>query len=223
MPPLKFDWSIKFGDILTSLTILVSVAALLVSWSKDRTASETEQADLVRSAAARALTQIDRWQLLNLALYQQLQPVFVETSESLSQDFNVIRARDHLWKEIDARRTAISQKILDEEILTSYVSLLSHFPEARKQSISLFQQLNAIEEKTSSSFLEASQQDVLKLEERRDGYTSAMLGNALRTTAQTFKEKFRQETVIVITPAKEFLLDVIAKSNSDILGISRNR
>ena len=33
---LKLDWSIKVSDLLTSITIVVSVIALLISWSKDR-------------------------------------------------------------------------------------------------------------------------------------------------------------------------------------------
>ena len=35
---MKVDWSIKIGDLLTMATIIVSVVALLISWSKDREA-----------------------------------------------------------------------------------------------------------------------------------------------------------------------------------------
>jgi len=74
---MNIEWTVKFGHILTSVTILVSVIALLFSWSKDQVARETEMADKVRYAASVALTKLDRWQLLNLSLYQNLQSVFV--------------------------------------------------------------------------------------------------------------------------------------------------
>jgi hypothetical protein len=67
---MKFDWQIKIGDLLTSLTVLISVTALLISWSKDRMAREAEQADKVRGAAAIALTKLDRWQHINEAFFK---------------------------------------------------------------------------------------------------------------------------------------------------------
>ncbi len=95
---MQLDWSIKVGDILTTLTIIVSVAALVVTWTKDRNARETAQADIVRTAAATAITQLDRWQSLNSSLYQELQPEFITTSEMLSKQYDVTKVRDYLWK-----------------------------------------------------------------------------------------------------------------------------
>jgi hypothetical protein len=87
---MTVDRTIKISDLLTSLTILVSVITLTVSWSKDRLTREKEQADRVRSAAAKTLTQLDRWQALQLSIFRELQPVFVETSEMLVDNFNSI-------------------------------------------------------------------------------------------------------------------------------------
>ncbi|MDJ0871630.1 MAG: hypothetical protein QNJ87_07665, partial [Gammaproteobacteria bacterium] len=164
-----------------------------------------------------------RWQLLNLSMYQRLQPAFVETSEKLAEDLDVVKARDHLWKEVSAQRTAIAGQILDEGIATSYVSLLAHFPEVRSQFIALFQRLNDIEEKISSAFLTASQDDVLAFETRGASYTSAMLGNALRTTAEAHRTRLEEETTTTFKPHKDFLLDVIGKDNKEILRGSRSR
>ena len=218
---MTFDWSIKFGDILTSLTILVSVSALIISWSKDRVTRETEQADKVRAAAATALTQLDRWQLLNASLYQELQPTFIETSEMLQDDFDVVKARDYLWKTINGRQTQIASKILDEKILTAYVDLLSHFPASRDQFLKVFEQLRLLEEDISGKFLMTSQNDVLYFEGKQQNYTSAMLGNALRTTAAKHKEELIDKSTKTIRPIRQFLFDVIAKSNKDILSANR--
>jgi hypothetical protein len=149
---IKLDWSVKVGDILTCLTILVSVVALLISWSKDRTAGEAEQADRIRAAAANAVTKLDRWQALQLSFYQELQPVFVETSEALREKYDVVRVRDQLWKSINAKRTRIASKILEEQIETVYAGLLSHFPAARAKFVDAFANLSNIEDNTITSF-----------------------------------------------------------------------
>ncbi len=218
---MQLDWSIKVGDILTTLAIIVSVAALVVTWTKDRNARETAQADVVRTAAATAITQLDRWQSLNSSLYQELQPEFITTSEMLSEQYDVIKVRDYLWKIISNQRIQISQKVINEKISTSYVNLLAHFPDTRTLFIDMFKTLNAIEEHISGSFLEKSQHDVLKFEGKQSSYTSALLGNALRTTASQHKDKLLSETTEAILPVKEFLFGVIAKTNKDILHASR--
>jgi hypothetical protein len=94
---MTVDRTIKISDLLTSLTILVSVITLTVSWSKDRLTREKEQADRVRSAAAKTLTQLDRWQALQLSIFRELQPVFVETSEMLVDNYKG-RALPLAWR-----------------------------------------------------------------------------------------------------------------------------
>lgn len=42
---LQFDRTIKAGDILSSLTVLLSVVALVLSLSKDRAVRVTDQAN----------------------------------------------------------------------------------------------------------------------------------------------------------------------------------
>ena len=219
---MKVDWSIKIGDILTSLTIIVSVAALVITWTKDRDTRETQQADLVRSAAATAITKLDRWQTLQLSLYQELQPEFVVTSEKLAEEYDVVKARDYLWKTVSAKRIEISSKVLEEQITTSYIELLAHFPSARDKFLKMFNELNEAEETITNNFQEQSQQDILAFEGKQTNYTSAMLGNALRSTAVQYKEQLAKQTSAIIAPVREFLFDIIAKSNSQILDASRN-
>jgi hypothetical protein len=158
---MKLERTIQVGDILTSLTIAISVITLVISWSKDRSTREAERADRVRAAAAKALTQLDRWQALHLSLYQELQPAFVETSEMLQDDFTMVKTRDYLWKAINAQRTRIIAKILDERIETAYIDLLSHFPAARSLFLDTFAQLQTVENEVTGRFLVAAQNEVL--------------------------------------------------------------
>jgi hypothetical protein len=215
------DWTIKVGDILTSFTIIVSVSALIISWSKDRTARKSEQAIRVRTAAAKTLTKLDRWQILHLSLYNILQPTFVETSELFQKEFNVVETRDHLWKVINTQRTHISAKVLEEEIETAYVDLLSHFPTARNLFIDAIEQLNNLEDNVTGHFLEKSQEDVISFKDKIELYTTAMLGNALRYTARQSSEELQKGSNKIIQPIREFLFNIIGKSDKEILRVSR--
>lgn len=81
MARLTFDRTIALKDILTSLSILVSIAALLFAWGQDRQIREREQADRIRAAAAETLAKVERWEELSLWFFQDIQPLYVETSE----------------------------------------------------------------------------------------------------------------------------------------------
>ena len=218
---MTFKWAVEIGDVLTTVTILVSVVALVVSWSKDRLTREAQQADSVRAAAAKVLTKLDRWQAIAISLYTELQPLFIETSEGLQEEYDVIKARDKLWKGTALAQAAISAMILEEEIGTSYVDLLSHFPEVRAQFRTAFIQLTEVEKRVSNEFLEESQGNVLECEGKSKSYTSAQLGNALRTSAAIFEKILYEESEQIIEPLRNALLDIIAKPNYEILGVYR--
>lgn len=213
----KLDWTIKIGDLLTTVTIILSVAALLISWSKDRYGRQKEQADRVRSSVAVAITKLDRWQALQLSSFQELQPLFVEASEMLARDFDVVVTRDFLWKSINAQRTRIAGKILDEQVESAYIGLFSHFPAIRPLFLASLAQLRVAEEEVSADFLEATQRDVLSFENRREGYTSAMLGNALRASAARSRAELERKTNRIMEPVREFLLRVVSMDDAEIL------
>jgi hypothetical protein len=214
---LKLEWTVNVGNILTTMTIIVSVIALLISWSKDRYTRQKEQADRVRSAVARTIAKLDRWQVLQLSAFEEVQLVFIETSEMLAENFDLVTARDYLWKSINAQRTKIAAKILDEQIETAYVDLFSHFPAIRKLFLDTLSRLNSAEKEVTLSFLKATQQDVLALEKVKDGYTTAILGNALRATAAKHSAEFEAITSKIMEPIREFLIRVVGKTDSEIL------
>jgi hypothetical protein len=214
---LKLEWTVNIGNILTMLTIIVSVIALIISWSKDQYTRQKEQADRVRSAVARTIAKLDRWQSLQLSAFQELQLIFIETSEMLVKNFDLVTARDYLWKSINAQRTNIAGKILDEQIQTAYVDLFSHFPEIRNLFLDTLSRLNNTEKEVMLSFLKATQQDVLALEKVKDRYTTALLGNALRATAEKHSAEFEASTSKIMEPIREFLFQVVGKRDREIL------
>ncbi len=214
---IRFDRTVKIGDLLTIMTIIMSVVVLLVSLSKDRDLKRKEQADKVRTSVAVAITKLDRWQALQLSVFQELQPVFVEASEMLAKDFNIVAPRDFLWKSINAHRARISGKILDEQIESAYVGLFSHFHAIREQFLITLNQLKQEEKKAHDHLLKATQRDILSFEEKKKGYQSAMLGDALRASAKMSEEQLEEGITRLMKPLRDFLLDVISKPDAEIL------
>jgi hypothetical protein len=219
--PLKLDWTIKVSDILTSVTLIVSVVALLHSLEQDRDAKITEQAGRIRAAAAIGISKLDRWQALQLSMYQELQPGFIELSEQMMKRYDVQRVRDELWKKVNATRTLISQKVLDEQLGTAYSDLLSHFPAARSKFTEAFAKLSAIESSTTEDFLGASEDRILALEGQQKDYTTPTLGNALRESASTYSVQLKTRSEAVIFPVREYLFGVISQPDSAIVAASK--
>lgn len=217
----NIDWTIKASDVLTSVTIIVSVVALLLSLARDRDAKAAVQASQVRAAAAVAISKLDRWQALKLSLFQELQPAFVELSEALAQKYDVANVRDQFWKRVNSVRTNIAQKVLDEQLGTAYSDLLSHFPAARQTFTKAFSDLSAVESVVIDDYLARSEQEILALDDQKKTYRTPILGNALRKVATENSNKLRTQTEAVIVPVREFLFNVISLNDKEISGAAR--
>ena len=121
----QLDKTVKAGDILTSLTIALSVIALLLSLAKDRNSRTIDQANKIRAAAANAIINLDRWQSIQASMFQELQPTFVELSEGLAQKYDVVGVRDKFWRQVNAERTRIARQVLQEQLGTAYLARIS--------------------------------------------------------------------------------------------------
>lgn len=220
---LQIDWSIKIGDLLTSATIVVSLVALLLSLAKDRAARALEQANRVRSAAAAALSKLDRWQALQLSLYRELQPAYVELSEMLGKKFDVDYVRDQFWKKVNTERTRIAQKVVDEQLGTAYADLISHFPAARAKFTDAYAQLNDLEAKVTDDYLAESETEIIHLKGMQRTYTTPVLGNALRRVADVYRKDIKARSESVIDPVREYLFNVIALPDTQIIRASRGK
>jgi hypothetical protein len=218
---LQLDNSVKVGDILTSLTIFISVIALLLSLAKDRDTKAAEQANKVRRAAADALAKLDRWQGVQLSLYQALQPTFVELSEVLAKNYDVVNVRDLFWKKVNIERTRVAKQVFDEQLGTAYTDLLSHFPAARGKFVEAFAKLSEVEDGVTQSFLADSEQSILSLKDEQTTYTTPVLGNALRLHAIRRTTDLRTKSEAIIAPVREYLFSVIALEDKNIVDVSR--
>lgn len=214
-----FDRTIKASDVLTSLTIIVSVVALVMTLNKDRDARIREQANQVRIAAAKTLAKMERWQALQKSLYTELEPVYVETSEMLSRDYDVLKARDSLWKAISAERVRIADRLLGESIETAYVDLFAYHPSIRRKFLAALAELETAADQATGQLLRATQTAVMSFEGKKEGCTSALLGNALRGASHPIQQAFIETTQRTLAPIREDLYALVSSDDETILAV----
>src|SRR5437588_5625716 len=103
-PPLKIEFALRFGDILTSASVLLALSGFLYSWRRDRRLRTKEYADRVRAAASVALAKIDRCESLYLSFIDRARPVF---SEIHGLDAKSQADKSACWPEFLKQMTAV--------------------------------------------------------------------------------------------------------------------
>jgi hypothetical protein len=214
---LEFDRKLDVGNVLTSLTILISLGALLTALAKDRRTRERELGDKVRAAAAKTLGKLERWQQLAARLYQDVQPLFVDVSQKLHAALDAQGARDFLWRELTAARTAAEQRIVDEEIEGAYVELYPYHPSVQRRFSETMSRLKDIDAAVYFDFIRQTQDDVLAYGGNPRDYTPALLGNDLRLESARAEHRLVTELEQAIEPIREFLVAVVSLSDKDII------
>lgn len=208
---------ITVGDILTLVTILITLYTLYSAWMQSKRLREKELATNIRNACANVLGKLERWRELNVALFENAQPLYVETSEMLEKNQNVIKTRDYLWKNLNAARNAIRHTVLEEKLESSYTDLYGYSPQLVDRFITVLSELKEVEKAVFSDFLEKSQQNVMDYQNKLGQYTSAMLGNELRELAAQCSEAFEHNATTAIEPLKQKLTELLREPDQNII------
>ena len=120
---------------------------------------------------------------------------------------------------MESKRIEIASRILNENFESAYVGLYSYYPKMRPILLDIISQLIAAEELTLIDFNSASQEVVLEFEEKRDGYTSSMLGNSLRSISNRSRSKFQKKLFDILNPVREMLISIVSNPDFDLLAI----
>ena len=102
--PLRLDFALRFGDILTSVSVLLALSGFLYSWRKDRRLRTKEYADRVRAAASMTLAKIDRCESLYLSFIDRARPAFAEIH---GLDAKSDADKSACWQEFLKQMTAV--------------------------------------------------------------------------------------------------------------------
>jgi hypothetical protein len=173
---------VSIGDLLTIISIVISIIALLVAWSKDRELKRTEYADKIRQAAALVTAKLERWRELSLCFFDDIQPLITEADVALVKGQGVVNVRDSFWHELAHIRTTLLQRIIDEQIQIAYADLYGYDPRIRVLFSEAIRRLKLIDQSVYEQTLYLTQADVLGLQSAPQPFNSAQLGNALRNT-----------------------------------------
>ena len=208
---------ITVGDILTLVTILITLYTLYSAWIQSKRVREKELATNIRNACANVLGKLERWRELNLSIFENAQPLYVETSEMLEKNQNVIKTRDYLWKSLSAARNAIRHTVLEEKLESAYTDLYGYSPQLVDGFILALEQLKTAENTVFTDFLAKTQDSVMDWQDKLNRYTSAMLGNELRELAAQHGEQFEQSTQAAIAPLKQKLTELLRESDQALI------
>jgi hypothetical protein len=216
---LIVDPKVTVGDLLTAGTVVIAAITLFLSWRGERKARDRERANAVRTAASETLAKLERWQELAMFFYQEIQPLFIDVSDMLSpKSFDLANARDALWKGLTNCRAGTQQRILTENIELAYVGLQVYDSRVYAAIGRLMECLRGIDNEVYGSFIEYGAQDAVQnLIDQAERYEPAMLGNALRETAEEHAHALRDRSSSEIAPMRAFLLECIARDDQDLL------
>jgi hypothetical protein len=211
------DSGVALKDILTAVSIIVSIVALLYAWYKDRLLKKKEYADRVRRAASLVTAKLERWRELALRFFEDIQPLITDADMMLTKEQDTIAARDFLWRGLVAAHAESSRRILDEQIEISYSELYGYDSRIRLLFSGTIQLLKQIEASMYNKVLYATQANVLNLEKAKSQIYSAQLGNTLRDSCGNIALELETAMDNVLNPFREEIMKFIEASDSDIV------
>ena len=222
---LRWNPELKFGDVLTAVSVLVALCGFLYAWAKDRRLKRREYADRIRRAAAETVVALDRWRQLAVELYDDIQPLLTDADQSAFKyrdldKKNVIQVRDALWRELFVARAASSKRILDERIESAYLNLYGYEPRVQALYDSATASLKWTSEEAFSDLLYKTQANVLELTGATKQLASAELGNALRLTTSVIASALSKTTGLIVDTFRREMLRLIDATDAEIVNKS---
>lgn len=189
MRKIQVKGEITIGEILTIISIVISVVALVYAWNQDRIVSIRSQADSLRQEASQTLAKIGRWEKINIEFYSRLDPYYVQASERFYKDKENIALRDFLWAKVQDRKYKLEEDLLNEQLEFSYYGLLTYY-----SNIDTLYQTTVLlmEHERSSHFdLYLRQMEELCLNAEANKEQTADLGNDFRALSNKHKSQLK--------------------------------
>lgn len=214
---------ITVGNLITSISVLISILTIYLAWLKDRKLKIRTNADLIRSAAANTLRGIERWKEISLSLFYKCDSDFVETSEMVKEKENIKYAelekvRDFLWKRLMSIVADNKNQILKEDLKNAYYNLFPFAPDIRfcyEETLSRMQQAENV---MIADFIENHTQNaILNINDNIDNiYCSAILGNQLRSVRNDCVRRYKLSLDNSYKDIREILINIIRETDKKL-------
>lgn len=210
-----FKREIDLGQILTCVSIVLSVLGLGLAWNNDRLLKEKEYADRVRRSASLVTAKVERWGELSARYFEDLQPTLVDVSEKVAETHARQPANRILFKGLMDAKAKSSQRIVDEQLQVAYMELYGYMPAFQpifdKTIADIKQAEDEIHEALSSDL-----QDILLDKDIRELKESPAIGKPLRDTVYAAKIKLNARIREISLPLRGKMLAVIQLSDSEL-------
>jgi len=206
---------IDFGDLLTPLSILIALGAVLLTWQSDRDARQKQYADGIRHSCSAVSAKLDRWSTLADRYFDDIQPTLIATSKETSQSHDYKRARRILFLGLIEEESTASQRIVDEQLETSYLELYGYVPSLRPPFDKIKQDISAVERTSHDRLIEALQ-DKMKVQRLLSSSDSSKMGNVLRTIVSDERKRLKQDIRNTTDPLVGKILQLINLPDNDL-------
>jgi hypothetical protein len=152
---------LDFGDILTSVSILVSVIGLGFTWVHDQHLKTQTYADEIRKSAAAVTGKLERWTQLSDLYFADLMPSVGAAGEEAAKDWKFEPANGHMYNALQKARFESSKRIAEEELEISYMELYRYVPELQSTFDETIKKIREAED-SSHNRIESALQDTLR-------------------------------------------------------------
>jgi hypothetical protein len=215
---ISFDPTVKLSDVITSLSFILAILALVYSQSKDRKTADQQRLAEARTVLSNGITKLERWTALSESIFDEMQPTLVQTSEIWNdKNGDVIAARDYLWRELNRIYTGVSTKILDERISTAYIDLYRVSPTLPGDYKRTVDELEKLAKEVKDKVLGGTEQAVLSFSKSRGERITSQMGNALRAEVARDRQTFRETEEEIIAPFLQRIVTDVAKKDGELL------
>jgi hypothetical protein len=206
------------GDLLTLVSVLVSAAGLAWTWHQDIATRQREQTTDVRKAAATTLAKLDRVGELVELLFDDIQPIIIDTTDQLADKHDPALARDVFWKSVTAARLLHRKRFMDEQIESAYVGLYSYMQDARGMFRDTVQHLRSEEDSAVENILQGCQSAILAYDRQHvQSYQPAALGNTMRDVVSRERDAYLKPSAATLADIQARLARIVAARDDEIL------
>ncbi len=211
-----FEAKLTVGDLLTALAIIVSAIGILAELRKDRELKRKEIADRVRKSAGLIVAKVDRWKQLSRHLFDEIHPLITDADALLVKEGDIVKVRDYFWRELSTLRADITKRIMEEQIEVAYSDLYGYDPRVHELFNGVVDRLRRVDDRVFIGLLHQTQEEILSREEYPQPFSSAELGNSLRSRSKLFAGRAHDLMESILAPFRAEMARLVYASDDDI-------
>jgi hypothetical protein len=215
--PFHLDPNIRLSDLVSTLSFVLAILALLYSLYKDRVVRQRDQVAQARAILSEALSKLMRWGEVTAAIFRDVQATIIATTEIWGEDGDTIKARDFSWKTISNQEAEVENHLLGEEILGAYVSLYrldSDLSNVMRQTI---EELESARSATWWDILIKTQEAILKFRRSSGERITAEMGNELREAVEQLRIGFLAKTMDIQRGLRDRIVSSLSRTDRELL------